>query len=591
MVRSRRASGVAVAIALTVLSIAIAGPFGSANVRAATPTVTVAGTAVAGQPLTINGTGFTAGEYYQVWWDASPTGMPEVRASSTGAFQATITIPATAAVGSHRLTTARRGTTAIVSLTNVSVVQPTTSPTVTVSGTAVAGRPLTINGSGFTAGGYFQVWWDASPTGMPEVQASSTGAFQTTITIPATAATGSHRLTTAKRGTTAIVSLTDVSVVQPTTSPTPAPTVTPAPTAIPTPTPAPTTAPSTGGVYGSAMGADSMGNQQVGGPSSGDPNSQASYRFRAGQTSALKSIRIFIRTGTGYSGGTGGTLRMTVRPDDGTTNHYPTSTVLASTTFTPGNSNPIAGGPLPLITFGTPANLVAGQLYHIVFTNIDPAPRTNYVSVNALWIESPTTPRQPRYSDVDWAQLIYYSGSGWRLRPEAAPTMQLNYANGVSEGMGYMEVWSNGSQTISGSSQVREAFTVRGSNRSASTVSVRLRRTAGTAPLTVRLETGSGSLIEQGSISSVPTSSAWVTYRFATPRTLTAGQTYRLVFSTPSGTSFSIHSIREGSAYGFNTNTYFTDGWAESTTGGSWAQVQAPWGGSGGQADLQFYLR
>jgi hypothetical protein len=351
----------------------------------------------------------------------------------------------------------------------------------------------------------------------------------------------------------------------------------------PTPTPPPTTVTR---LYGPALGADSMGNQQIGGPSSGDPNLWLSYRFKAGQSSALKSIRWFQRGGTGYSGGTGGVMRIAVQAD---VNGLPAGTDLASTSYAPGNPGG-SWNSFDVVTFPSPATLVAGTRYHIVFKNTDPSPRTNYISGNALWIEDPTTPRQPKFPDPDFAQFIHYS-SGWRLQPEATPTLNLTYVNGAVEGMGYMEVWSNGAYTLGGESVASELFTVSGGDRVVAAVSVRLKRLSGTGALTLRLETSGGTLIEQGQATGVSTSASWATHTFAVPRTLANGSTYRLIVSCPAGTTYSLWLIRQGSAYGFDPRTYFGDGTAWSSSGGAWTAMQAPWGGNTGQSDLQFYFR
>jgi hypothetical protein len=71
-------------------------------------------------------------------------------------------------------------------------------------------------------------------------------------------------------------------------------------------------------------------------------------------------------------------------------------------------SNPSAASPsiyFPIFVFSVPPSLVQGQLYHIVFTNVDPNSTANYLSVNALYYENPSTPAQPTISDLDGALL------------------------------------------------------------------------------------------------------------------------------------------------------------------------------------------
>ncbi len=345
----------------------------------------------------------------------------------------------------------------------------------------------------------------------------------------------------------------------------------------PTPPPAPA-----GPIYGSGISADSLANTQVGGTSCGCANLMTSYRFRASTSSALNSIRIYLigPNYAGYGGGTGGTIEVTVQTDASGT---PSGTTLATTTFTPGSE----GAAGRVVTFPSPATLTAGQLYHIVFKNVDPSPTVNFASVNSLYVSSASVPRQPSVSDTDWAQLMN-DGRGWQLRPQYTPILNLTYANGEVAGVGYMEVWVNSPRTISGNMSVREAFTVSSSDRQISSVAVRLRRTGGSSPLVVRLETATGVLIEQGTIpaSSIGTSSSWATLTFASPHTLTKGQSYNVVLTSPGDTSYSIHAVREGPTYGYNPRTYFNDGYAQYTTGSGWTGFNG-----GTQGDLQFYLK
>jgi hypothetical protein len=381
---------------------------------------------------------------------------------------------------------------------------------------------------------------------------------------------------------------------RPTPTPTPRPTPTPTPRPTPTPTPPPTAPPPPPAtVYGTGINADSLSNSVVG----GSGNRRVAYRFRAGTSSRLDSIRIYLASGSGYSGGNGGSLEISVQTDSGTSSHEPSGNVLASVTVRPGN--PISIGNLPLISFSSPASLTAGQLYHVVFRDVDPSPTSNYVSVNGLFTFADQTVWQPALANADWANLIYQGGSWSASRGTGAgtitPIMQLNYASGAVGGLGYMEVWSATAKTVSGSRQARETFTVSGASRSVSGAAARLKRTAGSGPLEVRLETSGGTLVDDCTIpaSSFPTTGygAWAGCSFSSARTLASGQAYHLVLSAASGTSYSLFVIREGSMYGFGPATYFSDGYAQYDDGSGWGGFDQPGGsGNANQADLQLYL-
>jgi hypothetical protein len=312
-------------------------------------------------------------------------------------------------------------------------------------------------------------------------------------------------------------------------------------------------------------------------------------------------VRIYLVDGSGYSGGTGGTIEVTVQTDDGTTAHAPSGTVLATTSITPGN--PISIGYLPLISFPSPATLTAGQLYHVVFRNIDPNPAANFVSLDGVFMYQPTSPRQPLFSDVDWGQPLKTGSGAWADRSNTVPIAALTYANGVTQGLGYMEVWVVNYKSISGVAMAREAFTVSGGDKTVSTVSVRLMRISGTSPLTVRLETSDGTLVEQGTIpsSAIPIGTpgdhggtghaAWATFTFLASHVLTNGQSYNLVLSAPADTVYSIFVIRKGVDYSFPASTYFADGYAQYNPGTGWVGFTDEDGEPDIQSDLQFFFR
>jgi len=109
-------------------------------------------------------------------------------------------------------------------------------------------------------------------------------------------------------------------------------------------------------VYGSGIAADNLANKSVGSSS----NVVVSYRVRANHTVSLQSINLYlIPNKAGYAAGTGGTIRVTINPDDGTAAHNPSSTILASYVIT-NYQNLQPSIYFPQLTFSSPANLVAG---------------------------------------------------------------------------------------------------------------------------------------------------------------------------------------------------------------------------------------
>lgn len=394
----------------------------------------------------------------------------------------------------------------------------------------------------------------------------------------------------------------------PTVTPSPTPIITPSPTITitPPPTPTPTATPSlipTTGAYGPLIGAEALNNSTVGGPG----NQQVSYRFRAQQSSTLLSVRAYIIVGPAdYSGGTFGKFRVQIRTDDGT--GVPTSTVLATQDYTP------VDGAGRLITFATPATLTAGQLYHIVWSNIDPNPTTNFSSLDGTFLFETDNPWQIKFPNTDWANLTKSSTGSWTDdrgsgQGVITPMADLAYGNGIHQGMGYIETWGNGRtdgyDNPDGTIKLREIFTVSGGDKTFTGGGFRIARGFGSADLNVRLEDGAGTLIEQVNIPSASTvlvakpghygygdGGAWVSYNFASPHTLTNGATYRLVLSTTSGTEYWMMIIREGASYGYSPSTYFASGKAQiARDGTTWVDVRDLNSNPNPEGDLQFYLK
>ena len=344
------------------------------------------------------------------------------------------------------------------------------------------------------------------------------------------------------------------------------------------------------GCYGAGIGSDGLANTVVGGPY----GNVVSYRFRAQHSGSLQQIHIYlIPNHAGYSAGTGGQLQVTVNSDDGTSAHNPSSTVLASYLL----ANPLAATPninFPVFVFSTPPSLVQGQLYHIVFTNVDPNPTANYISVDALYYANPTTPSQPTISDIDFAELLGGPNGSWAPRKGYTPILELDYQDGFSELNGYMEVWIGAPQNISGSSAVRETITVSSAQENVASVSIRVARVSGSDPLIITLENGDGTMIEQGQISADQLPSAnsdgWVTYSFSSAHTLIGGLTYHLQLTSAASSTYQEFPIRKGLAYGFRNTTYFPDGYAQFYQSGSWVGW-TQWGVSNRtDSDLQFYF-
>ena len=346
-----------------------------------------------------------------------------------------------------------------------------------------------------------------------------------------------------------------------------------------------------GSVYGAGKNADSLNNVRLG-PS----GLQADYRFLANHTGSVSKVHFYIISSSskpGYSAGNGGRVFVQLETDDGTSSHRPSGHSLGSYTIT----SPI-GDFFPAVSLSPMPKLTAGVLYHLVFSNTGSSPSSNYVSVDDLYMYHPLNPMQPEFSNLDCATLIRTSSQNWFVYGYNTPIFQITYSDGYAMGQGYMEVWPEVPQTIGGSHEVRETFTVSGATKDVSSFGIRIARTSGSGNLTVRLETASGTLVEQGTIASSAialssTSSpnyVWATYRFAAIRALYSGDGYHIVLEAPSGTTYQVFPIRKGSAYGFSNTSYFADGYAQFRSGSSWVGW-TQWGVTNRtDSDLQFYF-
>ena len=327
-------------------------------------------------------------------------------------------------------------------------------------------------------------------------------------------------------------------------------------------------------VYGSG-GSDGLFNTQVGGANA----HRTAARFKA-TSSSLVSVNWYKQMGSGYGAGDGGNILVSIQTNSG---GLPTGTILGSHQYSPIGSASDAG---ITTTFDSPVALSVGTLYHLVLENLTGSPASNYMSFNCSHSWELNDPLQFRSGDD--AAFHYKPGAGaWILRPTHTPTVSFAYADGSHSGFGYMEFYPTNQASISGANWIRQTMTVTGGSKVVDGVFIRLKRSTagGTNDVTVRLETGAGSLIESVVIPwyNYPTGyelnegsnrSWWAFAPFVSQRTLTNGQSYNLVLSSPAGgTEFLAPTMRQGSAYGYNSVTYFGDGVSQSSSnsGGSWS--------------------
>lgn len=352
--------------------------------------------------------------------------------------------------------------------------------------------------------------------------------------------------------------------------------------------------------YGTAHHQDYLGNTRVG----SDAQIKVAYRVRAEHTGHVESASFYLVGGEGYSAGNNGDILVQIRTDDPSHPGFPSSTVLGSALLTSPlgtndgrhtvsfSSTPIAE-PSDLTTLPF---LELGGIYHLVFTNVDADPVTNYVSVDCSLKKAPALPEiQPGIAQADLAVTMSKNGLPWELRTNATqdiytPIYELHFWNSAVQGRAYQlgaEVHDL-VQVDSLIREVRERFTVTGGDRPAVGMYARVKKVGDPSSLSLQLRLASTNAVLASvnvSASAVPSNDyAWVGGPI--DYILQQGVEYYLLVKENSGGgvgTYWTYPLADGSYYGYTSG--FTDGLGEvRADNGSWATWHYT------HMDLQFYF-
>jgi hypothetical protein len=339
--------------------------------------------------------------------------------------------------------------------------------------------------------------------------------------------------------------------------------------------------PASGAVFGAGWTADSLANLEVG----RFRGRTVSYRFRANHSGTVNAVWVYfifrhVCPGC-YANGDGGKVTVQIMADDGTPNHFPSSTVLASV---------LVADPMKQwnreVRFPQPPSFEAGKFYHIVFSNPVPDPVQNYVSVDDLYA-SAEKDTQPSAANSALAVLLKPdSAASWQHKPQHVPVFSVQYSDGFAQGQGYIDVKNNGLVVNEGSS-VREVFTVKDADHKVSSLAVRIQPQGSQGSLKLVLEDDAHQVLQTAflSLAGDPQGYVWKTYSFAAPLTLSKGSGYSVVLTAENGASFRISPLQKGIQYGFALETVFSDGHCETKTGPLWTGCL-----SRSDLDMPFYL-
>lgn len=351
---------------------------------------------------------------------------------------------------------------------------------------------------------------------------------------------------------------------------------------------------------GSLIGADSLSNTTIGGPK----GTVLAFRFRARWTGGVRAVRfhVIFNTGerVGYSGGTLGVLRVALSPDRGGGRHTPARRALATAALRPSPDDA-----WPLVRFTRPARVVAGRLYHVVFTNRDGDPRRNYTSVNSFVQHGHGEAMVPVPDGL--AALLGTTQDGGKTASGWGPRAILRHDRYVPIlevvgsrpsqriGVGYVEAWVSRPKTIGGTAGVRQLFQLTSARPTVvGGAWLRVRRLGPTsAPLELRLETSKGSTLAMARVAPdrIPSASPkWAHVRFRHPVRLRSGELVALRAAASQQSAYSTFPVRKGGDFGFGPRTFFTRGYAQFTDGSGWTGWDQ-WGVQDRRdGDLQFAL-
>ena len=328
-----------------------------------------------------------------------------------------------------------------------------------------------------------------------------------------------------------------------------------------------------------------------------------SNRFRATVNGTLDRVRLYWQSGLGYAGGTGGVIRISLYPDDGSAQHLPDlkATPMSSGTYVPGlrpGDNPKSM--FPEIRMDKKSQpMVAGRIYHLVMENTDPAAHENFISSNnsitplkngrpARWLNtldwSTLIGKRPRGSTraLTWTNLTEVGSGGNSF----SPILQMILTNGQSQGVSDMEGGTVDNKliyTATVQKPIRERFPPRSDKRVSGLSFATAASVAGR--LQWRILDGSNVLasgyINEGRPNYNPIQSnanyrvgnfKWYDIELPAGKdvVMKAGRSYDLEFQPEGASQWKFGDHRNGSSYGFSWPAAFTESQAQLMLGGRW---------------------
>lgn len=360
--------------------------------------------------------------------------------------------------------------------------------------------------------------------------------------------------------------------------------------------------PSTGELYGMPWNADSLNNIEIG----SQVGRLVGLMFKAKTTTTLSRFAFALAYGSGYSLGTGGSVKVELFADDGSTLGAPTGSALATQTLSTPVGAPSSEAMIEYSTFVGSAAVVAGNRYHLVMTQMDASPTANWVSLDGTYNATPITAQlQPAYANKDFQMKLFYSTSspGWIDLTDVSPSpVNIHFADGTDLGwsVDYTPV-AAALRTVGGTSRVRMNITPTGVTRVPTKVWVRLYRQTGTTqPLTIAVQNSSRTVLASANVAasaiialtagSSPADGTWVSIPLSGISIVSGTQLF-LELSSPSETvNYQIYPMRTAETGNWSdkalTNRFGDGFWEYSTNSGTtWTEESSDVG-----YKMQFYF-
>lgn len=279
----------------------------------------------------------------------------------------------------------------------------------------------------------------------------------------------------------------------------------------------------------------------------------------------------------GYSQGNGGRVSIELRADDGTNNHFPSDEVLGriTKTYVPLS---IANKRIPTFEFRSPVYLEAGEIYHLVFKQLNP-PRAacrrgglsvrqaakcdrkaGSITLNGVSVRQSNGHHGPFLGRTAAALIRNAPTSTWSKSATVLPWYEIRYDDGTWTGDNYTfsgVTRATGTRPVYRRNLVRQQFLVQDADRKVTGVWIWISRTSNdnSGRLVARLTNNNRVSL---ALASIPASNVrkcgtacghWVYAKLSKPRTLFVGRNYYLELSARGTAAFQVSAGFE-SPYG-----------------------------------------